>query len=429
MWVDTVPSVLTDAVPRSADRSQSSGLVMASTQPSDIRRRNVAAVLRAVLAHGPISRTEIAQLVSLTQGTVTKLTTPLVSAGVLREQGRLSGGGDMGRPRVAVDLDLEDRAVIGMDIGLLRTTMAVVDLRAGLLKELTLTHDSADPDRIIAQAVTGARRLIRRTCANRTVLGMGVSIGGWVDETAGTVVAHPSLRWRDVPLRDRLGRGVDVPIRLDSKVRAHALGEAWFGEATRARSLLTLFIGNVVDAALVFDRAMHHGPKSAAGRVAHFPLDGVRGPLCECGSRNCFEAVVSDLGMLNVGRESGVVGDDDTFESILERARDGDAGADLLLRRRARWVGQAVAVMLDLINPDLVVLAGSPARAPEYLADLRDEARNRTHVGADAADRVVVSTLGSDALGVPSAELFLDAYYTDPLAFERTVVPYMEREH
>jgi DNA-binding transcriptional ArsR family regulator len=106
-------------MPDPADRS---ALVVASTQPEHMRRRNVSAVLRALLAHGPIARSEIARLTSLSGGTVTKLVSPLLASGLLREQAAPTAGGQLGRPRVPVDLDAQARAVVGLHIGLLRTT-------------------------------------------------------------------------------------------------------------------------------------------------------------------------------------------------------------------------------------------------------------------------------------------------------------------
>ena len=382
-----------------------------------MRRRNVSAVLRAVLARGPVARSEIARLTGLSAGTVTKLTTPLLGSGLLREQPAPDQARDMGRPRVPVDLDLQDRAVVGLHLGLLRTTIGLVDLRAGVFAQRVIAHSTTEPGPLLREARDAVEEVVGTDGAGRSVLGVGASIGGWVDHAAGTIVEHASLGWRDVPARAEL-EALGRPLRLDSSVRAHALAETWFGVATRRRSVAYLFVGNIVGAALVIDRAIHHGPRSAAGHLTHFPVEGARGPRCACGRRNCLQAVASDVGMLTVGRETGAVAEGETLESVIARARERDRRAARLLRDRARRVGQAVAVLLDLVNPDLVVLAGGLVDAPEYLGDLREEAARRTHVDVDVDRRVVTTALGEHALAASSAALVLDAYYDDPFRFE-----------
>ena len=400
--------------PHLTDRS---ALLVASTLPEDMRRRNVSAVLRAVLAHGPVARSEISRLTGLSAGTVTKLTTPLLGAGLLHEQPPAGHARDTGRPRVPVELDLRDRAVVGLHLGLLRTTVGLVDLRAGVFAQRVVAHSVTEPEPLLREARDAVEDLARVDGAGRSVLGVGASVGGWVDHAAGTIVEHPSLGWRDVPARAEL-EALGRPLRLDNSVRAHALAETWFGTATGKRSVAYLFVGNIVGAALVIDRAIHHGPRSAAGHLTHFPVEGVRGPRCACGRHNCLQAVASDVGMLTLGRETGVVAEGETLESVIARARDRDRPAARLLRDRARRVGQAVAVLLDLVNPDLVVLAGGLVDAPEYLDDVRAEAARRTHVEVDLDRRVVTTALGEHALVASSAALVLDAYYDDPFSFE-----------
>lgn len=391
--------------------------MVASTQPEHMRRRNVSAVLRALLAQGPIARSEIARLTSLSGGTVTKLVSPLLASGLLREEGTHTAGGQLGRPRVPVDLDAQARAVVGLHIGLLRTTVGLADLRAGVIAERLTPHASTDPLAVLREAREAVEGLVQEEGAGRTVLGVGASIGGWLEYDTGVVVEHPTLGWREVPAGAALA-ALDLPVRLDSSVRAHALAEMWFGAATGRRSVVHLFVGNIVGAAVVIDRAIHHGPRSAAGHLTHFPIEGVRGPKCICGRSNCLGAVASDVGMLALGREAGTVAEGETLEGLIDRARAGDDAARQLLRERAQRVGQAVAVILDLINPDLVVLAGGLIAAPEYLPELRAEAARRTHVVADLDRRVVMTALGEHGLVASSAALVLDAYFDDPLAFE-----------
>ncbi|MEY9956625.1 ROK family transcriptional regulator [Streptacidiphilus sp. MAP5-52] len=390
-----------------------------AAQPGDVGRRNVAAIMRTVLGHGPQPRARIAELTGLSAGTVTRLTARLTSAGLLHELPGVLGPAESGRPRVPLDLSTARSAVVGVHIGLLRTTVGLVDPRGTVLGQAVHPHHSFQPGALVTQAAAAVEQLIGETGAGRRVLGIGVGIGGWVDSDHGTVVEHQPLGWRDVPLRALLSAALDRPLRLEGTVRAMALAESWYGAATRAQSLVELFIGNVVGSALVLDRRIHRGPHSAAGTLTHMPVARARGVRCGCGRSDCLQAVATDEAVLALARASGVARETDAFEDLVRRAQAGDRAAGTLLRRRARHVGRAAALLLDLVNPELMVLAGGPLLTPEYLPDVRRELARHSQLGGEAATRLVPSGLGPHALILSSAAPFLDAYFSDPLGFEK----------
>lgn len=396
---------------------------LASAVPQSLRRHNVSAILRAILSDGPLARTEIGQLTGLSAGAVTRLTQPMLATGLLVDLPARAGPGG-GRPLVPLDLDRGTRVVAGLHIGLEYTRAALVDLRGSIIEEHTVEHESTHPDAVLAEAADLLSRLIAGA-GSRTVLAASASIGGVVDHDRGIVVEHLPLGWHGVPVRNRLSERLGRPVLVDNTVRAIALAEAWFGDATRAGSLVHLFVGNVVGAAVVTRHELYRGFRSAAGRLTHVQVDGTASDLCECGSEHCFEVVASGFGVLAYGREHGIVGPGDDLDTVIAHARGGDHAADALLRRRARHVGEVCALLFDVIDPDVITLSGWYAQGPEYVDVTRETVRQRDLVTgsttgdtSDRANRVRATSLGVQQLLVASASLALTAYYTDPLAYE-----------
>jgi predicted NBD/HSP70 family sugar kinase len=189
-----------------------------------------------------------------------------------------------------------------------------------------------------------------------------------------------------------------------------------------------LFVGNVVDAAFATGGTVHHGPQSAAGAVAHLPLDGRTEP-CRCGRHGCFQAAVSSRAVARRAARAGVIAAP-SFPALLAAARAGDQRAVEVFRDRARLVGAAAALLLDLLNPEvLVVTEAGTAYLPGCLELLRDEVRSRSagagagagagaRAGAGAGDpggSVVATSFGTDALPMAGGAVILDAVYATPL--------------
>ena len=170
--------------------------------------------------------------------------------------------------------------------------------------------------------------------------------------------------------------------------------------------------------ALVVARTIHRGPLSAAGGIAHMPISGgsVR---CTCGRNGCFQAVASDMGLVERAAEAGVIRER-SIDALIAAARGGDAAAHALLAERARAIGEALAVIIGLINPDLVVLAGSGATAaPEFFPLIRAEAQRRCVLPIDAERIILPAAAGADVLGLSAIALVLDAFYRQVLPAHR----------
>ncbi|OXM63434.1 ROK family protein [Amycolatopsis vastitatis] len=377
------------------------------------RSASASAVLRAVLDAGPIARSTIARRTGLSAAAVTGHTAELARLGLLHELVEPEPRGRVGRPHVPVDLDTGRHVAGALHLAVHHATVALLDLRGNVLVQHEEPHDGLAAEDLLARAAEILDDLLLGHAPDREPLGLGVAAGGWVDRESGTVVEHPPLGWRNVPVRDLLAESTGLPVEVDGHARALVHAERLFGHPRARESIVQLFTGNVVDAAFATGAGVHHGPRSAAGVVAHLPVDDSTEP-CRCGRTGCLEATVSEATLARRAAESGIVARPD-FPELLALAASGDSAAVRLFHERARIVGQAAALLLDVLNPAvLVVVDRSVARVPGCLSTIRDEVRRRSRC-PDPVETVAATSFPGTELATAGGAVLLDVLYEDPL--------------
>lgn len=372
------------------------------------RRTSASVVLRSVLEHGPVARSGIARLTGLSPASVTDYCAQLGAVGLIREGAVPRQSKGVGRPYIPVDLDTSRFVVGGVHVAVPYTTVALLDLRGRVVAERRLGHgDGIEPGRILANAADGLDALFAQA-GGRTPLGVGVAAGGWVDRDSGTIVEHGLLGWRDVAVREVIGARTGLPVHVDGHARALVDAERLFGRARGGRSVLHLFVGNGVDAAFATHDEVHHGPRSQAGAIAHLPLEGGTEP-CDCGRTGCLQAELSEQTLSRRARESGVIRTANPMH-VVGAAADGDPVAVRLLVERARMVGRATRLLLDVLNPETVVITEVGVMYREdCLGALREE------VGRERGALVVPTSFAESVLAVAGGSVALDVLYRDPL--------------
>jgi len=181
-----------------------------------------------------------------------------------------------------------------------------------------------------------------------------------------------------------------------------------------------LFVASMIDAAFSTGGKIHHGPQSAAGFVAHLPLEG-RTERCVCGRHGCLRAAVAS-DELGVRAAHAGITPEPSFEALLAAARRGDRGAVALFHERARLIGTAAALLLDVFNPELlVVVEAGLMRLPGCMETLRAEVGERTRRRADPGCSIIVSSFGGHVGDVAAGTVILDAVYANPLRRRRPV--------
>ncbi len=380
------------------------------------RAANAATVLRTVLDHGPIARSGIAQLSGLSPAAISRQCTDLAGLGLLRELPELGPGGSVGRPQIPVDLHTGNASgpvVGGVHIGVPSSTFGVVDLRGQVLARRTFTHEGIRKEDLPSVVVHGLRAFLTAAVGGRPLLGVGAAMGGWIEPETGTVVRHDALGWRQNRLAATFSAALGLPVRIDNHARAIAQSEILFGRPTARRSLVHLFVGNVVDAAFGIAGVVHNGLRSGAGDVAHLPVPD-NTAACPCGRLGCLGVAASDTVLARTAVHRGIIPDPEVA-LLVDAAAAGDARADRLLRVRARVVGRAIALLLDILNPDLVVITEfSSVREPAYLEEIRGAAVDASHV-CDDPGRIVTPHAGPGVLPVAAGTVVLSRLFRNPL--------------
>jgi predicted NBD/HSP70 family sugar kinase len=380
-------------------------------------------VLSAVLDHGPVARSTVARLTGLSPAAVSGHCAHLLARGLLRESAETAGPRGLGRPHIPLDIDTRRYLVAGAHIAVANSTVSLLDLRGRIVASDQRPHQDPEPDQVLGGMAARLSRLMAAASAGRPVLAMGLATGYWVDPAAGTIVDHPRLGWRDVPARDMLAAATGLPVHVDSHARALARAEQLIGAVSARDSMVLLFVGAVVDAAFATAGTVHRGPRSGAGSVAHLPVgpadnqdasDEAGAEPCVCGTWRCLQSEVSELTVLRRAVARGLPVR--VFGDVLDLARAGHPDAVELFRRRARMVGRVAALLLDMFDPEvLVVVEPGAGSLPDCLAELRAEVAERSWVCDDPERAVVPSSFTGSVLPIAGGAVALGELYADPL--------------
>lgn len=345
------------------------------------------AVALEVLLGGPISRSEIARRLGLSPGSLTRLSAPLLDAGLLVEVGERTDG-RAGRPSRLLDVVPDSRSFIGLKLTGDEVLGVVTDLRATLIaSEASRLASRAPHD--VADAIA---RLVERLAANAPpITAVGVGVGALVGEH-GRIRSAPFLGWQDVELGELLEARIGLPIVIDNDVTAFTAYENWFGAARDADRFAVLTLGAGVGYGLVVGGEVVVGPDSGIGLVGHWPLDPF-GPVCSAGHRGCAQSVLTRSAI--VSSVSAALGREVGYDEALDLAAAGEPAARRVADDAGRGLGRLVAAVANLTVPELVVLGGEGVRLAEVAAEAMREglAQDRD---PRASELPIFTTTGDD---------------------------------
>jgi len=300
-----------------------------------------------------------------------------------------------------------DHVVIGVDLGGTNMRTALVARNGDILekqKEETLAAEGHK--KVTAKLIRNIER--QRTNAGqcgREVAAVGVGAPGVIHEKTGVVVKSPNFPdWNDLPLKQTLERELRLPVFIENDANAAALGEQWRGAAKDIRSMIFLTLGTGVGGGIVLDGRIWHGADGMAGEVGHMTIIP-DGRTCGCGNRGCLEMYASSRGIvmtfeamcaekhLDAGEQREI-----TSAQIYQAARNGDTVAQLVMKDMGRYLGIGIANLINIFNPEMVVIGGGVKDAWDLFIDAtREEVRKRTFAYTAERTKVVPSVLGDDA--------------------------------
>ncbi|GAB2730296.1 ROK family protein [Streptomyces bullii] len=377
-----------------------------------MRRRNLARVMHAVSAEGPLSRAAVASRIGLTRAAVSTLVDELIRTGLLEELGP-ERPGRVGRPGSALAVSGHGPAGIGAEIGVDHLAVCAVDLR-GQVRARAVRH-GANRGRSPAPVLEEVTALIRRVVAEAEAeglwpAGLAVAVPGLVARDARTVVRAPNLDWHDTDLGGLLP--ADLPLTVDNEANFGALAELWLADGT-PRDFLHVSAEIGIGAALVVDGGLLRGTRGFAGELGHVPVRP-DGPRCACGGRGCLEQYAGEEAVL---RAAGLEPGEDRVGLLAGRAEAGDEAVRRALRDAGEALGIALTGAVNLLDPEGVVLGGElSGLAPWLLPSLRDELARRT---AGPVCPVTVSRLGPQGPLLGAAHAVVRAVLDDPAAVAR----------
>ncbi len=404
--------------------------IPSGSSSSTIRRRNISSVLAALLQFRRISRIQLARLTGLSPTTITNLIADLVEQGIVapddQESPRPVGRRGVGRPQTALHLVPDARFAVGIhfDVGCVR--VAVTDLLGHVVALDTLEHPlDCAAEEVLAETVATVGRVIAASGIQVTRLaGVGVGASGLVEPETGVNVFAPNMNWRDVPLRDIFSRQLGLPVIVDNNVRAMALGEALFGAGRDVYSLVFVYARIGVGAGIAVGGHLYYGGGAGAGEIGHTTIVPSGGELCRCGNTGCLETLFSEPAIVRLAQalarqEPGSLlaryleeGRPPAIERVFDAARAGDTATRAMLLERAACVGIALANLVDILNPELIVLGGILAQGQDILLPvIQDTMRQRAFAQLGDKVRLLSSSFGRDAGVVGAAALALNHFF------------------
>ncbi|WP_207458352.1 ROK family transcriptional regulator [Azospirillum sp. SYSU D00513] len=380
-----------------------------------IRRLNMVRVFHALRENPSASQAELGRLTGLDKATTSAVVTQLLEEGLV-ERTETARTRRIGRPETALNIAPSAGLLVGarLEPGTIRIVTATL---AGTVIDHLELPGSTDLGEAVARLRDGIGRIVAMSGAGLPLRAIGVGIPGMMDRD-GRLALAPNFGWRDTAIRPLLESALleselGAPVHIDNDTKAAAMAERLFGACREVEDFIYLTGQSGVGGALVLGGRSYRGARGFAGEVGHLTVEP-GGRLCGCGNRGCMEAYVSELAILAQAAERGRPLPD--LWAVTAAARDGDAAMLGLLDEVGGRLGLALSYIVNLLNPELVVLGSNLSIAADFLLPPLERALERHALEPHRRGlRLLVSPLGPDAVLMGGIALAMEGFLSSPM--------------
>ena len=387
------------------------------------RAINQFTILNLIRGAGRISRVEIAERSGQSRASVTNITAEMIEQGLILED-KCGCKPRRGRRRIMLSLNPDAAYVVGVKISEFQVSFAVVDfvgeVRSSLIMPIRV---SERPEEVIADVIEdGIRHCVDEARLRMAdVSGVGLAVSGFVDSSTGTCLWTPLKKGKS-HIRSLVGKRLNMDVYIENDANSVTVAAQWFGQGKGVDNLIVVTIEHGVGMGIVIDGKLYRGATGIGAEFGHMVIVP-GGEPCRCGKRGCIEAYACDGSILRMAKEvlarrRGPKPDLDTLtiEDVTRMAREGDAGLKKLLRKGGEILGQGVAGLIQIFNPEKVIVMGEGVRAGDILFDPMRKAVKR-FLNKELADatEIIVQEWRDDDWARGAAGVVLSELYKSPL--------------
>lgn len=384
-----------------------------TTTVRDLRKSNRARALWELYMNGPLTRQEVGVAAGVSPATVSNLVGELLEQGVVIEVGLEDSNG--GRPRGLLQVNPEYGFVVGVDVGETAFLVELFDLSMKVRASHVSTTELSrlDPQDVVDRVHEGIASVIAQAgVRSEQILGVGVGVPGLVEHGQDAVVHGQSVGWDAVPLGAMLRKGMDLPLLIDNGAKTLGQAEKWFGAARGSDNAIIVLLGIGVGTSIISNGELYRGSTSSAGEWGHTTVM-VDGRQCRCGAVGCLEAYVGAEAIVarydELKRRPVEVNPRDLEDQVaaIVSAKPSDKAAAKVLDETATYLGAGIADLVNLFNPERVVVGGwlGQLLSDSLLPRIREAAARHALRLPFSHVAILKAELGKDAVALGAATL------------------------
>jgi glucokinase-like ROK family protein len=409
-------------------------MVINTTDQTFVRESNLSSILRLIHTQASVSRAQLAVLTGLNKSTISSLVDDLYERGLVHETGLNSAG--TGRPATLLELNPKGGYIIGVELGVDFVSVGISDFLGRLIWQ---KKEDADPFEAQTIMIEQTLRIVKEALAvgrkkGYRFLGLGLATPGTVDLKEGVLIFAPNLHWKDVPFRKIFSECTKLKVIIENDANAAAVGEHLFGSARLTQDFIFVFAGVGIGGGLFLNGKLYRGKNGFAGEIGHSPImPNQSQTVCHCGNRGCWETYANQYSIiqrvharLEVKRNSIIpklMAEQHTALTIalIKQAADaGDPEAIESFAEAGRAMGQGFAGLINIFNPEKIILGGPLSLAGDYLLPaIREVIPHHTLPEIDQQAEIVLSTFGQDASLIGAIAIVLNDVLSNPTQVER----------
>ncbi|HHW48340.1 MAG TPA: ROK family transcriptional regulator [Clostridiaceae bacterium] len=379
-----------------------------------LKRLNQMRILNALREHGAISKIELSKITGLSPTAIGSITSELQEQGYIHETGKGESKGGR-RPKL---LELKPRSFysVGVDFDVDYMDLVLVDITGQVIDQISHKVPKWDSVEKVAEKfeLMVAQVIDKYSIQRQKLLGLGVSIPGLVDSNRAEIIMAPNLGWKNINFKYLLNQFKDVPLYIENEAMASAIYESWLGSCRGIENFVCINIKSGIGAGIFINGKLYRGVSGTAGEIGHIVVYE-NGPRCGCGNYGCVETLASAGYIEQRARKMARQGvsiklssfkdiDSISIDDVAVAARNGDEASTNILKESGKYLGIAIASIINMLNPKKIVLGKKFTRYADIVLDTVKAVVECKALKFPAADvEIVASEVGDRASTIGAA--------------------------